>query len=1048
MTVISRIYQEQLGGDYDIADFIGVKGEIFYDRDNGSLRLSDGVTAGGIPLTGGGSSGSFDPVQYYTRAAVDGKFTALVGSATVAADTLGELEALIQQYLPKTGGVVTGPIKVSIPPSVADDLTNKAYVDAAIAAGSASLTTTTVTEGTNLYYTETRVKDAVANTSNTPGIVRKVNGVVPDANGAVSIALTNTITGAFGTRPATTDNGTLFVVSGDANTELNGDAYIWTGNSTVGTWEVVAPADTATNDARYVNVSGDTMAGPLVLAGAPTANLHAATKLYVDSITLDSLSDVTSSTATAGQSLVFNGTSWVPATPAAKLGDLTDVSNTAPGTGYVLGWDSANSEWKPIASAATPTLAGLLDVDVTGVANNSLLQYSEQVSKWTVATPQPKKTTMLQEHGNGWGRAHVYGNEVFCAGFGGDERIHAWNHGGRVGFSISAPFEVRPPGIAKLVDGISYQHVVGTDGYLYSRGRDSEGQMGTGNSPGRPVDDRGGIFRRNEDPKIYGPGITVTNVWSHRTTFWDTYAAGSLWVEVNDNGTKKLYAAGYNGYNALGVGGSVNQNALMQSTTADPNLAQLNGKGIKKLDCHSHTMMLVTENGELWGAGYNLNGAIGVDFIGATSLARSKYADGSFVTNAIDVQTSWVYTIGTQSWFLRNDGTVWGSGSNSESNLCNGATGNVTKFKQVLTAASTPITGVVKIKEVGRGQLFMLKSDGTVWATGRNNDGVFGNVLFPVDTSIGLFAKQIQTGIQDFWSVGGNQAGWCTVFWKKSDKLFFSGNNGQYIGGGFTEALAGGDYNFLQPVFMPDGAIVKDVKMINQVNETGANYRGASIITEDDEIYLTGISAYVGIQNDGDDIYLKSPYKLTDYLGGATETVYITKTQPSAIDDLSDVVAPTATTGQLLTYDGTKWIAKTLVPDTQTIVTKVTGEWTLNPGLNNVSFTVPFNQVVTAYVIGNIPNGIVTYNGTFIVTNGNVNAVGNQYAWSYILTGNAHTLELTAIPDQIVGTSGTILSTVGSFGSPARLDANVLKFTINNKTSTTQLVKYGYVPLS
>jgi hypothetical protein len=210
-------------------------------------------------------------------------------------------------------------------------------------------------------------------------------------------------------------------------------------------------------------------------------------------------------------------------------------------------------------------------------------------------------------------------------------------------------------------------------------------------------------------------------------------------------------------------------------------------------------------------------------------------------------------------------------------------------------------------------------------------------------------------------------------------------------------------------------------------------------LTDDGEIYVSGFSNYCHVINDADGIYLKTPYKLTDYLEGATETVYVSKTET----DL-----PTgASNGQVLTYNGTEWIAKTFVPDTLTTVTKVTGQWTLNPGLNNVSFTVPFNQVVNAFVLGNIPNGIVTYDGTFIVTNGNVNAVGNQYAWSYTLAGDAHALELVSIPDQIIGTSGTILRTAGTFGG-GRIDANVLKFTINNKTASPQTVNYGYVPLS
>lgn len=40
--------------------------------------------------------------------------------------------------------------------------------------------------------------------------------------------------------------------------------------------------DTPTLDTRYLKLSGGTMTGPLTLAGAPTADLHAATKKYVD----------------------------------------------------------------------------------------------------------------------------------------------------------------------------------------------------------------------------------------------------------------------------------------------------------------------------------------------------------------------------------------------------------------------------------------------------------------------------------------------------------------------------------------------------------------------------------------------------------------------------------------------------------------------------------------------------------------------------------------------------------------------------------------------
>lgn len=42
-----------------VDDFVGDKGIIFYDEDTPELRLSDGITPGGIPITGGGGTGTF-----------------------------------------------------------------------------------------------------------------------------------------------------------------------------------------------------------------------------------------------------------------------------------------------------------------------------------------------------------------------------------------------------------------------------------------------------------------------------------------------------------------------------------------------------------------------------------------------------------------------------------------------------------------------------------------------------------------------------------------------------------------------------------------------------------------------------------------------------------------------------------------------------------------------------------------------------------------------------------------------------------------------------
>jgi len=118
----------------------------------------------------------------------------------------------------------------------------------------------------------------------------------------------------------------------------------------------------------------------------------------------------------------------------------------------------------------------------------------------------------------------------------------------------------------------------------------------------------------------------------------------------------------------------------------------------------------------------------------------------------------------------------------------------------------------------------------------------------------------------------------------------------------------------------------------------------------------------------------------------------------------------------------------------------VTGSWNLSAGANTVSFTVPAGQSYIMWVNGNIPNGIVNWNATLTLSNSNVPAIGVQYGW-YYLAGNA--LVLTSIPNQIVGTAGTIITS-----SPAITNSNIFTFGITNNSASSQIVYYGYIKVS
>jgi len=121
---------------------------------------------------------------------------------------------------------------------------------------------------------------------------------------------------------------------------------------------------------------------------------------------------------------------------------------------------------------------------------------------------------------------------------------------------------------------------------------------------------------------------------------------------------------------------------------------------------------------------------------------------------------------------------------------------------------------------------------------------------------------------------------------------------------------------------------------------------------------------------------------------------------------------------------------------------KNTSSWTVATGTNTYSITVPDSGTYQIWIRGNIPNGIIAYLATVVVTNINVPVVGAQYAWVY--NGGGTPLDFTSIPNQFVGTANTIIR---SSTSPSAT-TNRFDFGINNSSGSSQTVQWGYVTLS
>ena len=190
--------------------------------------------------------------------------------------------------------------------------------------------------------------------------------------------------------PAKAIKGQLwFNSSTDKLMMYNGSNWISSGGTSVGTTAPVAPAegdlwfDSSTTQLKvyysaawtsvadhYVRLDGvGAMTGILTLSGDPSADLHAATKKYVDDqITandiLGELSDVTmSGSEAAGDILYYNGADWVDHT--LIMADISDITATASEINNTQGQLALK------ADLAGPALTGNPTAPTQSAANNS-----------------------------------------------------------------------------------------------------------------------------------------------------------------------------------------------------------------------------------------------------------------------------------------------------------------------------------------------------------------------------------------------------------------------------------------------------------------------------------------------------------------------------------------------------------------------------------------------------------------------------------------------------------------------------------------------------
>ena len=191
-----------------------------------------------------------------------------------------------------------------------------------------------------------------------------------------------------------------------------------------------------------------------------------------------------------------------------------------------------------------------------------------------------------------------------------------------------------------------------------------------------------------------------------------------------------LWACGDNQYGQLGLGDTSRRYTFTQVIT--------NVNDVKTIYCGYNYTFILKNDGTLWGCGQNSKGQLGLGDAGA----GDKSTFTKITTNAYNVKL--VHCGSQYAIILKNDGTLWGCGYNNDGELGLGDTTNRNTFTQITTNAND-----IKSICCGNGHTVILKNDGTLWGSGWNSDGQLGLG----DTSNRYTFTQITTNTNDIKSI-------------------------------------------------------------------------------------------------------------------------------------------------------------------------------------------------------------------------------------------------------------------------------------------------------
>ena len=196
-------------------------------------------------------------------------------------------------------------------------------------------------------------------------------------------------------------------------------------------------------------------------------------------------------------------------------------------------------------------------------------------------------------------------------------------------------------------------------------------------------------------------------------------AGGYHSLAMKADGT--VWAWGTNNFGQIGNGAT---NAIYKTPTQVTNLA-----GVVSVAAGMNHSLALKADGTVWAWGANGGGQIG----NGTTVNTNLPVAVNTLSNVIAIAAG-----GSNSLALKADGTVWAWGNNFHGQAGIGTT----NAAQSVPVQVTNLASVVAIAAGGWHSL-ALKTDGTVWAWGRNNYGQAGNGTTNVNQTVPVLATNL-----------------------------------------------------------------------------------------------------------------------------------------------------------------------------------------------------------------------------------------------------------------------------------------------------------------